>query len=85
MKFFPEDMSRKKILMAFAGLIAYGLALEYIGYILATLLFMIFMLKFMELQNRLRVTLGSVLTATSFYLLFEVILKSQLPRGILWK
>ena len=84
-RFFPEDISRKKILMAFAGLISYGLILEYVGYILATLLFMIFMLKFMELQNRLRVALGSVVTATSFYLLFEVILKSQLPKGILWK
>jgi putative tricarboxylic transport membrane protein len=82
-KFFPEKESFKKISLSILGLILYTVALEYFGYVLTTLLFMIFMLKCIESRNRITVLLWSSLTAISFYLLFEMLLKSQLPKGIL--
>jgi len=81
--FFPEANSSKKVILATSGLLCYGLALEYLGYILTTFLFMIFMLKVLQSQKGLTALLWSFLTAATFYLLFEIVLKSQLPKGIL--
>jgi putative tricarboxylic transport membrane protein len=82
-KFFPEKDSFKKIILSISALILFGFILEYLGYLLTTLLFMMFMLKFIESRKRMTVFLCSSLTAISFYLLFEKLLKSQLPKGIL--
>jgi putative tricarboxylic transport membrane protein len=80
--FFPEKDSFKKLLMAVIALGAYGMTLEYLGFVITTFLFMIFLLRFIEPQRWTVVLLTSLLTAASSYLLFQFLLKVQLPKGI---
>ncbi len=81
--FFPERESLKKVSLAILALAAYGMALEYLGFLLVTLLFMVFLLKFIEPQRWPVVLAASFLTAASSYILFQFLLKVQLPKGIL--
>jgi len=79
---FPQRDSLRRLLVAILALIAYGLALKHVGYLLTTFLFMIFVLRLIEPQ-RWRLTLVfAFLTALVSWGLFMV-LKVELPRGIL--
>jgi hypothetical protein len=80
--FFPEKDSFRKILLGLIGLFAYGLVLEYTGYIIATFFFMIFTARIMERGRWAGPLIMAVLTAVLSYLLF-VSLEVQLPRGVL--
>ena len=80
--FFPEKDSFKKLFLAVVGLGGYGMALEYMGFLIMTFLFMIFLLRFIEPQKWTVVLTTSLLTAASSYLLFQIFLKVQLPKGI---
>jgi hypothetical protein len=81
-KFFPEKDSWGKILILLFALFAYGIGLGYLGFLITTLLFMIFLLKFLEPQKWITILIASFLTSASTYILFEVLLKVQLPYGI---
>jgi hypothetical protein len=80
--FLPEKDSFRKLFLAVAALGAYGMALEYTGFLITTFLFMIFLLRFIEPQKWTVVLATSLLTAASSYLLFQFFLKVQLPKGI---
>lgn len=83
-KFFPQHESWKKVLLTVLALFAYWIAIEYLGFLLTTLLFMIFLLRFIEPQGW-RITLVTAFLVTiSSYALFELWLKVQLPKGIFW-
>ncbi len=82
-KFFPERDSLKKVFLAVVALWVYGMALEYLGFLLVTFLFMFFLLKFIEPQRWSVVLAVSILTAAASYILFQSLLKVQLPKGIL--
>ncbi len=81
--FFPEKNSLKKLFLAVLALSVYGMALEYLGFLFMTFLFMIFLLRFVEPQRWTVVLTASILTAASSYILFQFLLKVQLPNGIL--
>ena len=81
--FFPERDSLRKFLLALAALFAFGVALEYVGYLLTTFLFMFFMTRLMEPKGWRTTTLLALLTAVLSYLLFVVLLEVQLPKGLL--
>jgi len=81
-RFFPEKNSYRKLLLAVVALGVYGIALEYVGFLITTLLFMTFLLRFIEPQKWTVVLAASLLTAASSYLLFQFLLKVQLPKGI---
>jgi putative tricarboxylic transport membrane protein len=80
--FFPEKDSFKKLFLAVVAIGVYGMALEYMGFLIMTFLFMIFLLRFIEPQKWTVVLTTSLLTAASSYLLFQFLLKVQLPKGI---
>jgi putative tricarboxylic transport membrane protein len=81
--FFPKKYSWKRILVSLFSLIAYGVFLKLLGFFLATFLFMVFSLRFIEpLKWRAVVTL-SLLTSALCYLIFQVWLGVQLPHGII--
>jgi hypothetical protein len=82
-KFFPEDDSLKKILLGLAALFAYGIVLEYTGYLVTTFLFMAFSSRLMEPKKWGTVLTVAACTAVLSYLLFVVFLEVQLPGGIL--
>ncbi len=82
-KIFPEKDSFKKVFLGLMALFLYGMALEYIGYIATTILFMVFTFRLMEREKWKGPLLFAVSTALLSYLLFVVLLEVQLPRGIL--
>jgi putative tricarboxylic transport membrane protein len=73
----------KKWSLTLTGLLAYALLLEFLGFILCTLIFMIFLLAFVERQRWIIILLVTVLTAAASYVVFELCLKAQLPKGFL--
>lgn len=76
------SMRPKKVLLVFFFLVAYMLALGYLGFLLCTLLFMALLLK-VGSQTWKTVVIGSICTAAGAYILFQIFLKSDLPRGFL--
>ena len=66
-----------------ALLVAYAVLLGTIGYLVTTFLLMWGLLYDREKRNWIVSFLSSLLIVTSSYLVFEVWLKSQLPRGVL--
>lgn len=79
--FFPEPSSLGKLLSALAALFAFGVALEYVGYLITTFLFMFFIARLIEPKGWWTTTLLAILTAVLSYLLFVVLLEVQLPKG----
>jgi len=77
-----ERGSFTKILLAVGALVAYGIVIEYAGFFLTTLFFMLFALRLKETRWRFITSLALVTAAVS-YLLFVVLLELQLPKGLL--
>lgn len=82
-KFFPQRDSPRKILLALVFLFAYGISLEYAGYLLTTFLFMVFISRLVEPERWRTVLILAFFTSVLSYLLFVVLLEVQLPKGIL--
>jgi putative tricarboxylic transport membrane protein len=78
---FPTRQSFKKLLFAIAALFGFGIALEYLGYLLTTFLFMLSIARLIEPKGWWTTTLVAFLTAALSYLLFVVLLEVQLPKG----
>ncbi len=72
----------EKVLCSCAALLLYALFLETLGYILATVVLMLFFFRAIEPQKWFVVIPGSVITSFITYLLFKVWLQVQLPRGL---
>lgn len=81
-KFFPEKDSLKKVLSSVLALFIYQMALEPLGYLITTFLFMIFLLKFIEPQKWIKNLIVAFLTTLSSYTIFVILLKVRLPKGI---
>jgi len=78
-----KGMKWERIVIALFALFLYALLLKILGFILTTILFIGFLLRVLEHQRwRVAIT-WAVLSALSFYVVFEVWLKSQLPAGVL--
>lgn len=82
-RFFPGNDSWKKLFVSLFALFVYVLALEYLGFLLAAFLFMVVELRFIEPQKWKTIITAAFLTAASCYALFDLLLKAQLPKGIL--
>ena len=67
---------------ALAILFAYAFLLEFFGYLMMTLVFMLFVLKVVEPADWWTAILEAVLAAGVSYFLFEFWLKVPLPKGI---
>ncbi len=73
----------KKIILVLASLFLYTLFMESAGYLLVTLLLFLFLLGVVEKKGWRFAALVSVIVSIASYLVFEVALQSQLPRGLL--
>lgn len=80
--FFPEKDSFRKVFFAILGLCLYALTFEYLGLLFTTFFIIIFLLRFIEPLKWRTVWIIAILTAISFYLLFQVALKIPFPKGI---
>jgi len=72
-----------KLLLVLSSLFFYALLIEWLGFLIVTLLLFIFLLGVIEKKRwPLAVMVSLIVTALS-YLIFEVGLQSQLPKGLL--
>jgi putative tricarboxylic transport membrane protein len=81
-KFFPQKDSVKRLVITLSILFMYSISLVYLGFFIATLLFMILLLKLLEPQRWTTSLIIAFLTSISAYLLFVTLLKLQLPIGV---
>ena len=80
--FFPQRNSWKRLLLTLLSLFAYVLSLGYLGFSISTFLFVIFLMRFLEPQKWTTAIAMAFLTSTLSYVLFELWLKVQLPKGM---
>jgi len=72
-----------KMVLTVAALLFYAVAMNYLGFLISTFLFLAFLLKVIEPQRWSVALLGSLVASAAFYGIFELGLQSQLPKGIL--
>jgi len=60
---------------------AYGFLLDRIGFLFVTFLFVTFLVRVIEPRSWVKSILAGACAAVASYLLFEILLKSQLPRS----
>jgi len=83
-KAFWEERNRwPKVAMTLVFIFVYGLLLEPLGFLLTTFLIMGFLLRLIEPQRWRTVIAGAVLSALGSYLIFQVWLEVELPKGFL--
>jgi putative tricarboxylic transport membrane protein len=72
----------KDVVLLLLSLVGFTVLLDLLGFTLCTLLFMAFLLRIVGCQEWKTVVLGSLFTSIGAFLLFQWILKCQLPTGI---
>jgi putative tricarboxylic transport membrane protein len=65
------------------ALFAFGAFFERLGYLVSTFLLIVFLMKFVGRTKWLNGIVFAVLSTLFSYLLFEILLKTQLPEGLL--
>jgi putative tricarboxylic transport membrane protein len=83
MKLIWSEVQWKKIVSVIVVLLLYAYAFLALGFILCTALFLFFLFKAIEPQRWSVAILGAVLSTLSAYLVFQLWLGSQLPKGLL--
>lgn len=72
-----------RVLIVFASLLAYFVFLDYLGFILVSFSLMLFLFVATEPQKWRTAILKAVITTGLAYLLFEVLLSGNLPKGVI--
>jgi putative tricarboxylic transport membrane protein len=78
-----EGLDWKKVIFVVGLLILYTLVLKYLGFLISTFLLLTFLFRVRGSYPWLRVILLSLLITTGAFLLFQVWLQVQLPKGVL--
>jgi hypothetical protein len=78
-----EGLEWEKALYVIGLLVVYAIILKYIGFLISTFLLLTFLFRVKGAYPWLRVTLLSLFITTGAFLLFQVWLQVQLPKGIL--
>ena len=73
----------EKPLITLAALLVYALLWNKLGYLLDSALLVGFLLRFIYPQKWFVVIIGAILISSVSYLIFEIWLNAQLPKGIL--
>jgi len=71
------------VFLVLSAMVAYGYLLNRVGFVFVTFGFVAFLIRFIKPQSWVKSIIGGVLSAGASYLLFETLLKSQLPRTFL--
>lgn len=79
----PTGSDLGRLLRMFGLLIAYFFALPWIGHVIATTLFCIFLIRLLSDINWLRVLTYSVAISAALYVVFVLVFNVPVPRGIL--
>lgn len=82
-RFWKEKKSWVKISRALLSLIFYMIFLEFFGYIITTMIFVFFLLKFVGKKGWMISIVMAVLVSLGSYALFKMALGVSLPRGLI--
>ncbi len=77
-----EETNLKPITLVLISLVGYIILLEPLGFVFTTVIFVGFLLKMIEKKGWILTLWVSLVVAISSYLVFEVLLGSELPKGI---
>jgi putative tricarboxylic transport membrane protein len=87
---FPEDQEsfflkekKRNLLLILAGLFGYAILMDFLGYLISTVGLLLFIFKVVERKKWVSSVGASLLGTLFFYALFELWLRSQLPKGML--
>jgi len=78
-----KGLEARKVLYVLILLVIYALLLKHVGFLISTFVLLIFLFRVKANYHLLNVILMSFLVTAGSYLLFQVWLKVQLPKGIL--
>lgn len=78
-----EKVQWRSIILVLASLFLYAVVLEKIGFVVSTLLFIGALLMIIERKKWHIVVIIAILSTLTFYIVFQVWLQSNLPKGIL--
>jgi putative tricarboxylic transport membrane protein len=78
-----EKQNTQKIIFVLISLFLYAIFMETVGFIPVTLLLFIFLLGIIEKKRWFLTVFVSIVVTVIAYLIFEIWLKSQLPKGFL--
>ena len=78
-----EKVQWRSIILVLASLFLYAVVLEKIGFVVSTLLFIGALLMITERKKWYVVAIVAILSTLAFYIVFQVWLQSNLPKGIL--
>ncbi len=76
-------LSWPKSVYVIISLVAYELSFTYLGFMISTMVLLIFLFKVIEPETWLRAAANSILISVISYILFGIWLQVQLPRGFL--
>ena len=79
----PIKWNVTKIILVLISLFLYALLMEKLGFLILTLLFFILLLGVVEKKKWSFAVLVSLIVTIATYLVFEIGLQSQLPKGLL--
>jgi putative tricarboxylic transport membrane protein len=71
------------VVYALAGILVYALIFEWLGFILSTFLLVTFLLRLLNPRTWWTTLLTAGVISLSAYAVFDVLLKSGLPKGVL--
>jgi putative tricarboxylic transport membrane protein len=82
-RFWKEKESWKKVLFSFLSLIFYLIFLNYLGYIITTFLFSLYLFKFIGKRRWWLSILIAVLASSVSWVIFRVGMEVPLPKGMI--
>ena len=80
---FLDKQSGRRLLLVFLALLGYFFLLEPLGFAVTSFLFMAALFMTVAIQKWYTALLWALVTTGFAYLIFEVLLKSNLPKGVL--
>ena len=79
----PDGMNRKRLLSLIGLLLGYILILPWLGQIIVSLLFCVLLMHLLSDLSWLRILLYSLVISIVLYVVFVILLKVPMPRGVL--
>ena len=78
-----EKVRWDKVLWVLIALVLYAALMDFLGFLTATLLFLAFLLRFIEPQPWRTVFMWTLIGSVGSYVIFEMWMKLRLPKGFL--
>jgi hypothetical protein len=79
---FPTHAAGRRIVFCLAGMTAAAAIFEFLGFVLSMFLMIVFMMRTIDPQPWKKAILYSLLSALGSLLVFKILLKTQLPSGL---